>query len=136
MNERRSLAIAPLAIFPAALVFIMAWSLIDGDLRELLVAPLSAMVIAAVGYPIAIVVGWLLMRAFPKLKKASFGTTLLVGLVSAESCFWLLINPIWERGVSNLYSAALVGVSGLATAAALHMLRRKASISTPESSNN
>lgn len=128
MKERRPLFIAPLAIFPVALVFFMARSLIESDLRELFAAPYSAMLIAAVGYPIAIVVGWLLMSAFPNLKKASFGTTLLVGLVSAESIFWLLINPIWEREFSNLYSAALVGVSGLATAAVLHMLRRKASI--------
>lgn len=126
MNEWRSVVIAPLAIFPVALVFFMARSLIEGDLRELFAAPYSAMVITAVGYPIAIALAWILISAFPNLKKASLGTTLLIGLVSAESSFWLLINPIWEREVSNLYSAALVGVSGLATAAVLHMLRRRA----------
>ena len=125
MKERRLLFIAPLAIFPVALVFFMARSLTEGDFRELFAAPYSAMLIVAVGYPIAIVVGWLILSVFPNLKKASFGTTLLVGLVSAESIFWLLINPAWEREFSDLYSAALVGVSGLATAAVLYMLLRK-----------
>ena len=136
MNERRPLFIAPLAIFPVALVFFMARSLIESDLRELFAAPYSAILLTVVGYPIAIVVGWLLMRAFPKLKNANFGTTLLVGLVSAESSFWLLINPIWEREFSNLYSAALVGVCGLATAATFHMLGQKASIKATENSGN
>lgn len=125
MSEQRALAIAPLAIFPVALAFIIVRSLLAGDLRELFVAPFSAMMIAVVGYPIAIATIWLLIRIFPGLKHASFGIAIGVGIASAELSFWLFVHPFWQREFSNLFCAALVAACGVSTAIALHKLSWK-----------
>lgn len=119
MNERRALATAPIAIFPVALVFIMARSLLAGDLRELFAAPFSALMITVVGYPLAVAAGWLLLRIAPALATASLTSALAAGLASAEIGFWVLIHPFWQREFSNLFCAALVAGCGLATAACL-----------------
>ena len=116
MSERRALVIAPLAIFPVALVFVMARSLLAGDLREFFAAPFSAMLITFVGYPLAVAVGWLLLRTLPRLLNASVNLALGVGVASAEVAFWLLIHPFWQREFSNLFCALLVAACGLATA--------------------
>ena len=123
MSERRALAIAPLAIFPVALVFVMARSLLASDLRELFAAPFSALMITFVGYPLAVAIGWLLLRALPKLVYASVSLVLGVGVASAEVAFWLLIHPFWQREFSNFFCAALVAVCGLATAGAFQRAR-------------
>ena len=125
MSEMRAIALAPLAIFPVALVFIVARSLLAGDLRELFAAPFSAMMITAVGYPIAVAASWLLMRTFPRLAHPSLGIAIGIGVASAEASFWLLVHPFWQREFSNLFCAALVAACGVATAAALHTLRRR-----------
>lgn len=117
MNERRALATAPIAIFPVALVFIMARSLLAGDLRELFAAPFSALMITFVGYPLAVAAGWLLLRIAPALVTASVTSALAAGLASAEIGFWVLIHPFWQREFSDLFCAALVAGCGLATAA-------------------
>ncbi|MDD5269388.1 MAG: hypothetical protein PHO08_20110 [Methylococcales bacterium] len=124
MGERRVLVIAPLAIFPVALVFVMVRSLLIGDLRELIAAPFSALMITAVGYPVAVVVCWLLVRAIPRLVNASLGVALCVGVASAEAAFWLLIHPIWQREFSNSFCVALVAACGLATAGVFHVVSR------------
>ena len=126
MSERRALVIAPLAIFPVALVFVMARSLLAGDQRELFVAPFSAMMITFVGYPLAVAIGWLFLRILPRFVNASFGLALGVGVASAEVAFWLLIHPFWQREFSNLFCAALVAACGLATAGAFQRLKPKA----------
>lgn len=126
MNQRRALLIAPMAIFPVALAAVMARSLLAGDLRELFAAPYSALMITFVGYPVAVAVGWLLLRTLPELVTASFIRALGVGLVSAEAIFWILIHPFWQREFSNLFCAALVAGCGLATAGAFQWLQPKA----------
>lgn len=126
MSERRALVIAPLAIFPVALVFVMARSLLAGDLRELFAAPFSAMMITFVGYPLAVAIGWLFLRTLPRLVNASFSLALGIGVASAEVTFWLLIHPFWQREFSNLFCAALVAACGLATAGAFQWLKPKA----------
>ena len=127
MNQRRALVIAPIAIFPVAMVAVMARSLVAGDLRELFAAPFSALMITFVGYPIAVVVGWLLLRIFPRLVNASFIHALGVGFVSAEAVFWFLIHPFWQREFSHLFCAALVAACGLATAGAFQWFKPNAS---------
>ena len=117
MNERRALATAPMAIFPVALLFITAHSLLSGDLRELFAAPFSALMITFVGYPLGFAAGSLLLRIAPTLVTASVTSALAAGLVSAELGFWLLIHPFWQREFSDLFCAALVASCGLATAA-------------------
>ncbi len=119
MNTRRALATAPMAIFPVALVFILARSLLAGDLRELFSAPFSALMITVVGYPLAVAAGWLLLRIAPALVSTSVASALAAGLASAEIGFWLLIHPFWQRELSNLFCAALVAACGMACAARL-----------------
>lgn len=125
MSEWRALAIAPLATFPVALVFILARSLLAGDLRELFAAPFSAAMITAVGYPAALAASWLLMRAFPRLARTSLWIAIWIGVASAEASFWLLVHPFWQRDFSNLFCSALVATCGAAIAATLHALRRR-----------
>lgn len=117
MNEGRALATAPIAAFPVALVFIVVRSLLAGDLRELLVAPFSALMITVVAYPLAVAAGWLLLRVAPTLVTASSGKAIATGLVIAELGFWMLIHPFWQREFSNVFCAALVAGCGVATAA-------------------
>jgi hypothetical protein len=116
MIERRALAAAPCAILPVALVFIMARALLGGDWRELFAAPFSALMITFVGYPIALAVGWLLLRIAPALVGASVARALTTGVACAEISFWILIAPFWEREFSDLFCAALVAGCGAATA--------------------
>ena len=125
MSEKQALGIAPLAIFPVALVFIVARSLLAGDLRELFAAPFSAVMITAIGYPIAFAASWLLLRTFPRLAHTSLWIAIGIGIASAEASFWLFVHPFWQREFSNLFCAALVAACGVATAAALHTLRRR-----------
>jgi hypothetical protein len=127
MSERgtSAIAIASLAIYPVALVFVMARSLLAGDLRELFAAPFSALVMTFVGYPVAVVVGWLLLRAAPALVTASLIRGLGAGAVSAEVAFWILIHPFWQRDYSNSFCAALVAACGLAVATVFQRLNRK-----------
>lgn len=125
MGDRRVLVIAPLAIFPVTLVFVMARSLLTGDLRELIAAPFSALMITVVGYPVAVVVCWLLVRAIPRLVNASLGVALSVGVVSAEATFWVLIHPFWQREFSNLFCVALVAACGLSTAGIFYVISRR-----------
>lgn len=123
MSLRRALLIAPMAIFPVALVGVMARSLLAGDLRELIAAPFSALMITFVGYPLAVLVGWLLQRTVPGLLGASHIRILGAGVVSAEAVFWLLIHPFWEREFSSAFCAALVAACGLACAAVFQWIK-------------
>jgi hypothetical protein len=125
MTTQRALATAPVAIFPVALAFVMARSLLAGDLRELFAAPFSALLIAAIGYPLALFAGWVMLRLAPAMAGASLARTLTAGVASAELIFWLLVHPFWQREFSNLFCAALVAACGLATAAAFRWLEHK-----------
>lgn len=125
MSVRRAIAIAPVAIYPVALVFIMARSLLAGDLRELLVSPFSAMMIMVVGYPLAITMGWLLLRISPSLLNATYGLALVVGVVSAELVFWLIVHPFWEREFSDMFCVALVAACAIATVCNFLRLKQK-----------
>lgn len=126
MNEKRALALAPFAIFPVALVFVAARSLLAGDLRELFAAPFSAMMITAVGYLFAIAGGWFVMRTMPRLVDKNPGIVMGVGALSAEICFWLFIQPFWQRDFSNFFCTAMVAACGAATAGLLRKLRKRA----------
>ena len=117
MRGRRALLMAPLAIFPVALVFIATRSLLAGDLRELFAAPFSALMITTVAYPVAVAVGGLLVWAVPRLARARLAAAVVIGMASAEVPFWLLIHPLWQREFSNAFCGALVAACGAATAA-------------------
>ena len=56
---------APLVIFPVALVAIAARALWMNDPRELFISPISAAMMTAVGYPLAVLAIWLVRRFLP-----------------------------------------------------------------------
>lgn len=126
----RALIVAPLAIFPVALIFVAARSILAGDLRELFAAPFSASLITFSGYPIAFALGWLFLRTLPRFVNASAGLFLLAGVASAEVAFWLLIHPFWQREFSNLFCAALVAACTLATAGSFQLIKPKLASTT------
>lgn len=109
---------APLAILPVALVFEITRALAMGDLRGAFAAPLTAAMIAIVGYPLAVIVGWALLTMIPAIRTLGLGSLVLVGIASAETAFWSLLGPFWERTYSNFYLACLVAVCGAAVAIA------------------
>jgi hypothetical protein len=123
LNERKALLIAPIAILPVALVFILLRSLIEGDLRELIVAPLSAVMIACIGYPFAFGVSSLLWRVLKGFQHTNFLLP-VAAIVSAEGVFWVVISPFWQRDFSNAFCVALVGASGLACGGVFLQLAR------------
>lgn len=124
MTESRALTRAPLTIYPVVLVFVMGRSMLVGDMRELFVAPFSALLMSLVGYPLALAAAWLVLRLWPGLATASLGLSLVVGVVCAELAFWLLVAPLWQPEVFSAgFCAAMVAVCGLATAGAFYWLR-------------
>ena len=127
MSAGRAVFIAPAAIFPVALVFVMVRSLMIGDIRELVVAPLSAGAITLVGYPLAVAVGWFLALASSKVKHRNPVVVLAVSAASAEAVFWILISPFWQRDFSVSFCVALVGTCGVACGTAFIWLVRRPS---------
>ena len=109
----KALAIAPLAVFPVALVFVLLRSLIGGDLRELFAAPFSAGLITAVGYPFVLAAVWLASRIMSQFAAPSRALILTAAVVVLEAVFWLVIGPFWQRDFSNAFCAAMVGACGL-----------------------
>jgi hypothetical protein len=127
VSAGRAVFIAPAAIFPVALVFVLVRSLMIGDIRELVVAPLSAGAITVVGYPLAVVVGWLLTLPSSKAKHRNLVVVLAVSAASAEAVFWILISPFWQRDFSVSFCVALVGICGVACGTAFMWLVRRPS---------
>jgi hypothetical protein len=109
-------------IFPVTLMFIVMRSWHAGDLRELLVAPLSAGAMTAIGYPLAVAACSAWTRCAPRLASAGLLTVLVVGIVTGEALFWLLVAPFWWRDYSITFCSALVAACALSTAAALRVL--------------
>ena len=107
----------PLVIFPIALVFVAVYALSSDDYRELIAAPFSALVITAVGYPLAVIT----ISVFSRAAQSAIGRPLaiLAGVVIAEAEFWLLIHPFWQRDFSNLFCFLLVAAIGVTIAALL-----------------
>lgn len=114
---------APLVIFPVALIAIAARALLMNDPRELLMSPISAAMMTAVAYPLAVLAIWLVRRFLPQLTEAGPTVAALVGLAAAELTFWALIHPFWERGFSTAFTAALIAGFGLSTGLMLGVRR-------------
>jgi hypothetical protein len=126
MTLGRAELMAPLAIYPVALVFIAVRALVLNDPRELVVSPISAVPVAVVGYVLAAVSAWILLCLWPGFRGASSVATVVVGVILAEACFWILVSPFWRREFSSQFCVGLVAASGAATALSFLVLRRRA----------
>lgn len=114
---------APLVIFPVALVAIAARALWMNDPRELFISPISAAMMTAVGYPLAVLAIWLVRRFLPRLTEAGASAAALVGVIAAEVAFWSLIHPWWQRDFSAPFMAVLIAAFGLAVGLVLSIHR-------------
>lgn len=127
MGTHRAILLAPLAIFPVVLAFVGARALMVGDMRGAFVAPFAALLITLVGYPLALLSAWGLIRLFPALVSAGLAVHLAVGIISAETVFWVLVRPLWQQEVySTAFCMTMLAACGALSAGLLFWLRRSA----------
>jgi hypothetical protein len=116
MDRQRAMMVAPLAIYPVALVFIAVRSAMLSDPRELLVSPITAAAVFLIGFPMAATCLWFGERLWQQRTNSRCLAFVVMGFVMAEVCFWALVSPFWQRDFSALFCAGLSGLSGVATA--------------------
>ena len=116
MDKQRAMMLAPLAIYPVALILIAVRSAMLSDPRELLVSPIMAAAVVLIGYPLAAICMWLGERLWPQGTTSRRLAFLVMGVVMAEVCFWGFVSPFWQRDFSALFCAWMSGLSGVVTA--------------------
>lgn len=118
----KTLFLAPLTIYPVALLLMAAHGWWTDNAEAVFAAPITALLFMLLEYPVAVVVLWIVHRRWPE-RPARFPVAAAVAL--ALAAHFALIWPLGLFRFSLPFMATVVGATALTWAGLYAALRRR-----------